>query len=376
MKRTSVNPVLAFLILLSVTFSARAAENTNGGFFSNLEITAQQIGNKFNSDLQQRLGDAGMQYANGLIPFALIIAGGLALVYLMYETLSYLGSSDGSFIQRLFDIGIPAVIAGLLITNYANQIAAFDQDVLSHIRAIGGSPAAKVMQFYASILAMIGNSISEAWTAIDFDWKFWKPELMVLPMVDFVLTIIFCLGVVVIVFSSMAEILGLLLLAPFLYAIAVALGPILISGIVTPWTREYFTKWLGFLIGSAVLAGVLSVVISLAITVFESMGLHSFVEGQSTASKMAMVAIILMAVNNLISQAPSISSALIPGSLGASRSGGSAGFSKAKEAGKKGAGGAAKSAMKTGGLAKGAYQKMSGARAAKAAAKAASAASK
>lgn len=328
----------------------------SAGFFKNMGGVAKQIALQFSKDVQSSLTAAGMGFASKTIAPALALAGSLALMYLMYEVVQFMGSG-GSFLNRLFDVGVPAGIAALLISNYAANIAMFEE-VLNLFRSIAGSPASSVMNFYSSILTMISTAISTSFdnflTTVELTEALTNPGSIIPAALDALATVIFAIFILFIVFSSIAEILGLLLLGHFLYAVGLAFGPLMIAGIVTPWTREYLGKWVGFIVGSAVLSGVLAVVISIAITMFGTLGISIYAEGQPTAASLAIVAVMLMAVNNLINQAPAIASALVPGSIGA-RTAGGAGFNSASG---KAAKGTAKTVTKTAGLARTAIDKM------------------
>lgn len=306
----------------------------SGGFFANLQATTQQLSGHFNNNILSTLADAGLRHAAHFITPALSLAGGLALIYLLYESIMFLGAKNGSMLTVLFDVGIPAATAALLITNYSNTIGMFDREILSLLREVAGEPTARVMKFYGSVMQMISDAILTSFKSFSVaDLLSVNVQKMAQAALDAIMTILFALVILIIVFSSLAEVIGLLLLGPFLYAIALAFGPFMLAGMVTPWTREYVGKWLGFLIGSAVLTGVLSLIISISITVFEQFEFSKYVEGRSTAMQLGMVAVMLMAVNSLIAQAPSIASALIPGAIGAKTGGGQQTTKSAQKAG-------------------------------------------
>jgi type IV secretory pathway VirB6-like protein len=118
--------------------------------------------------------------------------------------------------------------------------------------------------------------------------------------------------------------LGLILLGPFLYAIGVSLGPLMISGLVTPWTRDYFTKWVQFLVIAAGLEAVIGVVLTIATSVITHLSGSALGSDSPTAVSMFILTVMVMVVNSLIGQAPGIASALFPGHVGASKGGGEA----------------------------------------------------
>jgi type IV secretory pathway VirB6-like protein len=133
---------------------------------------------------------------------------------------------------------------------------------------------------------------------------------------------------------SIADVLGLLLLGPFLFAIGIAFGPLMIAGLVTPWTRDYFKKWVQFLVLSAALQAVLTVIISIATTVIGEVKNQMMKSDQPTAVSLFILTILVMLVSSLISQAPAVASAMFPGHIGADSGGGDAANKAAKHVAK------------------------------------------
>lgn len=75
---------------------------------------------------------------------------------------------------------------------------------------------------------------------------------------------------------------------------------------------------------SAALTGVINVILSIAASILgpNGLGLDKLVGKEPTAAGMIIVTVLLVTVNSLISQAPTIASALLPGSLGAHKGAG------------------------------------------------------
>lgn len=300
-------------------------DGEKGAFFKNLQGAAKAFASRFNEKTGDSLAAVGMGYANTLVKPALSVAGALALMYLFYEVLQFMGGKNGSMLTVLFDVGVPAVVTAMLIANYETNMGMFN-GLLDLFRNLGGgNPTGKIMQFYGTILNMISIAISNSYhsLAASISLTNFSASNIASSIADLFMTVIFALVILVIVFSSMAEVIGLLLLGPFLFAVGSAFGPLMLAGLVTPWTRDYVGKWIGFIVGSAVVTGVLTIVISIATTIFLGLGFNEYVKGDPSAATMAMAAILVMSVNALISQAPGIASALIPGSIGASKGGGS-----------------------------------------------------
>ena len=220
------------------------------------------------------------------------------------------------------------------------------------------------MDVYTAAVGNVTTAVKNAFvnTGQALNWKdllSTSPKFM-LTLVDLVVTVFFSLAILVLLLIGVAEVLGLLLIGPFLFAVGVAFGPLMIAGLVTPWTRDYFTKWVQFLVVSAGLTGVINVIFSIAATMMEKTKVGA-VDGEPTAVGLVIMAILILTINSMISQAPGIASALFPGHIGISRSSGDAVNKAAKKASNgtkssaksagKGIAGGAKGAWKGGGMA-------------------------
>lgn len=325
----------------------------SGTFFENLEASSKQIASKATVGIASDLKAAGLGIANQLKTPALAVAGSLALLYLIVEITRLMGTKSSMF-TPLFDVGIPCILAAFLITRYGDHLQNFDK-LLELFRNLGASgpgavggagsdPTGQIMDMYGKVIGMVGQTVQESLNRVS-DGGFMKllDAAFYAALLDMLITMLFALIIFVFCLIGLADVLGLLLLGPFLFAIGVAFGPLLIAGVVTPWTRDYFKKWVQFLVASAALTGVVRVILLIGTTIFEKLAITGYAEsGTPTAVTMTIVAIMVMAVNSLISQAPAIASALVPGHLGAS-----AGSGKAISAASGMAGGGAKKAAST-----------------------------
>jgi hypothetical protein len=320
------------------------SKNPPGTFLTGISGVSQTIKNKMadigttDGGIGGKLFDTGLNIAKKTTTWALSIAGTLALLYLIIEAFGILSSKNGALIQVIFDVGLPVILCSYLLLNYATLIQNFagfgNQSFLSFIRGLGGDPISGVMDMFTAILTMIEKAVKNAWNNVSVFWGLNEFTNLLIALVDLAISITFVLLIIGLCFSGLAEVIGLVLMGPFLGAVAVAFGPIFIAGVVTPWTREYFSKWVGFLVASAVLTGVVGVCITIATTLFATFNFLS-VAGTSapTATSLMMAAIIVMSINSLIQQAPSIANAMVPGSFGASAGSGKAVGEGAKKVG-------------------------------------------
>lgn len=311
---------------------------------------------QFNEKINKDLGSTMKHFAvNEVAPKmkqpALAIGGGLALMYLLWECLQFFAGNRNSIVTVIFDVGIPCVVAVFLIQNYELRILQFDSmlDVF-RMTNLGGdgatNPINQLMSIYGGILTDVGRAIKTLFAdVVDVGSILTSPGSWFSSLADFLATLIFTLVILYFVLQGIAEVMGLLLFGPFLSAVGIAFGPILIVGLVTPWTTDYFRKWAQFLVVSAALTGVINVILSIAGSLLgpSGLGLNQLAGAEPTAAGMIIVTVLLLTVNSLISQAPTITSALLPGSLGAHR-GASGGVRQAAEKSKNHAKEGAKSA--------------------------------
>lgn len=332
----------------------------SGAFFANLEGSMRKFNEKLNKDLGKVMKETAVRdIAPKVKQPALAIGGGLALVYLLLECIQFMAGRRNSMVTVLFDVGIPCTFAVLLINNYEARIMQFDEllDVF-RMANLHTDPTSQLMSIYGGVLTDVGKAIGSLFTnLIDPTTMVTAPGSWFSALADFLATLIFTLVILYLVLTGIAEVIGLILFGPFLSAVGMAFGPLLIVGLVTPWTTDYFKKWVQFLVISAALTGVINVILSVAGSLLGSSGLglaELTGAGEPTAAGMIIVTVLLLTVNALISQAPSITSALLPGSLGANRGAGDGVKKAAGKAADHATGGATKVAKQ----AKGTLQKI------------------
>lgn len=324
---------VAFLLALMTLHGASAAETPApveaGSFFDKMDGAVREVGRKAGRELGDTLATSGYTIAATVTTTALGIAGALAVVYLLYEVLQFLSGRTTSMLQVLFDVGIPCIFAAAFISQYAMLLPKFEKvlDVFRHLGSGGQDPFNAILDVYTTVIGKVTSAVGTAFKEVGKAFSFSKmltlsPNVM-LALVDLVATVFFALAVLVLLLIGVAEVLGLLLIGPFLFAVGVAFGPIMIAGLVTPWTRDYFSKWLQFIVISAGLTGVINVIFIIAAGLMKSVGVAQNTN-EPTAVGLVIMAILMLTINSMVSQAPSIASALFPGHVGVSKSSGGA----------------------------------------------------
>lgn len=308
---------------------ADLAANPPGAFFEKISSVAKTMANQNNASLAGSLFEEAIKISKKANDWAPGIAGSLLLVYLIVETINYMGGKNNSLAGVLFDAAIPAAFCAYLLVEYEKLIrqlaepGAGEKSLLEFVRNIGGDPIAALMGMYSAILQMVATTIGQALSNWGMSALTSGLGGIFLGFAHTLVTLLLALVMIYILIGGIAEVVGLVLMGPFLCAVAVALGPIFIAGFATPWTREYFSKWLGFLIASAVLSGVIGVCISIATGLFSSFGFNDYTGSYTpTATSLLVAIVVVMSINSLIKQAPSIATALVPGGFGASKGAG------------------------------------------------------
>lgn len=312
---------------------APTEQQESGDFFSNMAGAVKEFSKDADKNLPENLAKAGYNIAKApqTVEAALTLAGGLALLYLLYEVTQFLSGHTRSMLQVVVDIGIPVGMAYLLIKNYETQMRNFD-GLLNIFRNLGAAnPIEAIMNMYGAVFGNIGAAMSTTFDNLT-DWAtaISDSNKYMTYVLDAFTVLVFCLIIVGLLISGIAEVVGLLLLGPFLFAVGVAFGPLMIAGIVTPWTRDYFTKWLQYIVISAGLTGVINVIFGVATELLKAISEPDYTSGEPAAVQLVVVTVVLLTINNMISQAPSIASALFPGHVGASK-GASGAFKQAMQ---------------------------------------------
>ncbi len=311
-----------------------------GSFFHNLTATASAVITKVLGVSTSTLTGTAKGYAGSLVGVGLGVGGALATCYFFWLFFQYLatGKGTGGYFQILLDVGIPACVAGTFISGYTGYVSSLDAglDAVRNIAGDTGSMLSNLQGLYEAVFRLVDKAFEDAFTQLGVatQWndedgitgeaadKLGLPKLgadFLLALCSLILTGLFCIVVIVVAMIGLAEIAGLVLMGPFLFAVGLAFGPLFIAGLVTPWTRDYLSRWLGFMVSAAVLTGVLNIIVGLASHVVGGLDLSAItsdVEGGS-AVQMAIIAVLLMAFNSIVSQAPAVASALVPGSIGA-----------------------------------------------------------
>ncbi|WP_194725907.1 type IV secretion system protein [Noviherbaspirillum malthae] len=325
---------VTLLLALAITPMANAEEPSSGGFFEGLANTSKAVQTRVSSQAIDSLKTHGLQIAGGLEGKALALGGALALLYLIVRTIQTLGASNESMLQVIFDVALPAMIAAALIKTYSARVGDLSS-TLEILRLGAQDPLSNIIQYFTRALDMVTEAMKTAFAKVDVMGNILKLSFPGAQLLDFIATFLIAAAIFVILMMAIAEVAAVVLLGPFLFAIGLAFGPIFIALMVTPWTRDYFGKWIGFMVAAALVTGVAGVAVSIASTLFA--GLTSNIPTDTpVAASLAVMTIMIVTVNSILSQVPTIASAMVPGTLGAGGGSGGAQLLKGAQTANKG----------------------------------------
>lgn len=292
----------------------KAAAAEVSGFFARIENVATITASRITTVVTDSMYTQGMTVSASFTNAALGIGGSLALMYLFVMVVMNLGTGNNdSMMALMFEVAVPCVVAAMLIQGYPTYMASF-QGFLGVLTTTGTDPMANIVDFLRSMLSMISVAISQGYEQVR---NFSSLNTLMYAIADLLGVLLIAIPMLFFLLLAIAEIFTLVILGPFMLAIGMAFGPIFIAGLVTPWTRTYFTSWLNFLVAAAMITGVVRVVMQIASTMINSFEAARLVTGAPVAVGLGVGLILMIVTTSLISQAPQIASALVPGSLGA-----------------------------------------------------------
>lgn len=312
---------LLCLIALIVGFmgSARAADSSDegGNFYRGLEKISNSVANRINGasgSMSGAMYTTALSISSKLTPVALRVGGTLAFIFLVVGAIKSFGGRGDSMAQVVFDVGLPVVFAGALIHDYSTRMDELKK-FLEVIQNLSGTPVSNMFGLFGTVLKSIGQAFLLTFSELAHQCSSSITGCLS-AFADALISLLFMIPIMLLIFTGIAEVAGLLLLGPFLFAVGVAFGPLFIATLVTPWTNDYFGKWLGFIVGSAFVTGVAGVVTTIAVTIFDPVLNAAAFNGDMVAVSLGTVAILIITLNSMLAQVPGIASALVPGTLG------------------------------------------------------------
>ena len=295
--------------------SGSCNKNEPNAEVASLQLIYKGVENKFGDDMLQAFADAGKSIAGNLIDPARALGGSLLLAYILFGISKNLASQKATLGFVVDALVVGGIVAGILgsydiVVSSAVGLAKGLNGIVG-----GDNPLNILSTFFMQFLQGLGN----AWEKGSAEWKC-ASGLQVFSFIgEIILAVLILIVAILYICSAIVEIFTALAVGPILLGLGIAIGPIFIATFVTPITKGFFDRWLGFIAGAAIFQFI-------AYTIVVLVGQFLGTVTQSEMSFLAQaisIALVAAVLGKVFQQVPSIVSSLVPGSLGVSSVSGS-----------------------------------------------------
>ena len=206
----------------------------------------------------------------------------------------------------------PMIIVGGIIGLYDRFVVKTLLDILGWLLGVigdaGGTLAAEM--FTVTIGAIIGAMIANFQGLTMGSW--WEGLKAMAPALVNVGILTLALLMVV---WAICEFVCVIAKGGILLAIGLAFGPIMMVFATTSMFRDFFSKWMGFVLG-AIMTMVIGFMLASIMIVFLDPLVKLYANGSAGFTDTLLVLIMTYVMKEVISAAPTIASGLVPGHLG------------------------------------------------------------
>jgi type IV secretory pathway VirB6-like protein len=302
----------AFLVMLTLTASASAADSTTPNTDSILGVTAA-IESVVGQNLVNRFMAGGLQISAQMTEYAKILAGALLTVHILWQITMNMVNNKEILEGVIEDLVFGAVVVFLLYLYpvIVKDIVEFGQKIMD-LGASGGIAEA-VSKFIRALWGQMATIFKESISQLS-SWNGFLDYLG--KSIDMVIALFFSFFALILGALALAEVLSVVILGPVIIGLSIALGPLFVAMLATSWTRRWFDQWLNFFINGALLTAIMAILLSLISNVLLNQ-LSSSVWGSSLTGGALAMAILCLSLGKIISAVPSFADALLPGRTGA-----------------------------------------------------------
>jgi len=266
----------------------------------------------FGKDFLERVVGIALKMAAGLTQVALVLAGALSLAsgiwQVMIATLEKKGVQS-ILVETFLFLSVTAFLIGSyeLLVNQVLEVAKMG------MLAAGQSPGDAFYTFLRAIFTpfgMIWNGVING-TGGMFSVGIGSGILGSL------IVIALLIYAVISLLGASKEILGVFIMGPFFLGVGIVFGPLMLATIASSWTRKWFEQWINFLVGSAFLTVVASVLLVLVAGVLREIGFGEKMGAMQSIGAALAIAIMADGLAKLFSAVPAMTDAIFPGRTGA-----------------------------------------------------------
>ncbi|WP_321816705.1 MULTISPECIES: type IV secretion system protein [unclassified Paraburkholderia] len=214
---------------------------------------------------QSTIATKANSMASSASSVALVVAGLLAVTYLLWSIVdSYAGSGE-SIMSIMVGVLVPAAITSAAIGSYATLVSTsggIQGVITAFTQAATGSTS--VSSSMASLMQTLAETLGTAFTTLFSEagctgiWSFTSAMIG-----ELLLSVLILICATVLAAIAIGDLVGVLLTGVIMVGIAVAVGPLFVACAVCKWSRGWFDSWLKFLLGASAYQMVVSIILTL-----------------------------------------------------------------------------------------------------------------
>lgn len=269
------------------------------------------LNNIFGTAFIERIVTVALQFSSSLTEYALMLAGVLAVASGLWQIIINMLEKKG-FGSVIAETMLYTAVTALLIGSYEMLIGVIRSVAQMGMNVAGGTPGDAFMNFIYAIFRPFG----QIWDSVIASTGGIFSGGITSGLMGTLIVVVLLAYAVISLLGASKEILGVFIMGPFFLGVGIVFGPLMIATIASSWTRKWFEQWINFLVGSAFLTVVATVLLSLVAAVLSTIGFAQMGALQSIAAAVG-IAIMADGLAKLFSAVPAMTDAIFPGRTGA-----------------------------------------------------------
>jgi hypothetical protein len=264
-------------------------------------------------DADKSIADTANNLASQMMPGAYALGSVLGISYFLWASLRYLADGKDNYMGVVVDSLIPIGIGVAVLKNYSQLVSGLQGIFTSMlVGPLSGGLTGQIAQLGRGLLNGIANGYIAEWNAMGCT------SLLSTLAVYFnaFLTLLLLFISTILAVIALAELVGVLLTGSVLMGIGITVGPYFVIAGITPWSRNFMDKWLGFLMGAYFYKTLISIILALVngvITdVVKDLSSYNGTTGLPLGKVLALVGLMWI-LRHIFQGVPSIVASLIGG---------------------------------------------------------------
>lgn len=298
--------VAAFLLATGTAFA-----DTGDSELISFTFIAPIINSVFGQNIIFTFMAAGLSIAGRVNSLAMNIAGGLALIALLWSITMAMLNKDSPLVAAIEPI-IFAILTLLLLRNYVTVV----HDVVNlgqQVITLTGSSVGEAVQSFANTFlrafARMWVNASQRTTGIN----------ILAHSFDLFAAVVLLAIAAIMILIALKDVVGVFLIGPLALGLGVALGPLFVATIPSSYTRNWFNHWFNFLINAAMMTAI-SVVVMLLVNQFISQTITQITASpDGSLGKLIALALIAASMSKVFTAIPDFADGLMPGRTNAGK---------------------------------------------------------